>query len=223
MTYKSSCRYDWASQPNAHEASHCHGHPRQPHFPMQWGWWSNTHTNLRNSDHFVLGFNEPNHGNQANLRPDVAATYWMKMQNETHGKTLVSPSAAPGGYMQPVEWFTEFFHHCQGCKVDFLATHAYWCNAHQVMDYLHDLYTRFGKKIWLTEFCCQYTTNPDDQLNFMKQILPLLEKAHYVDRYSWFIHRVTSEHGFVTKSASLLEPYNSDLTPLGHYYNNFAA
>ena len=189
---------------------------------MVWGWNPNYHVHISHNDHILMGFNEPNHSDQANMSPQEAAQHWRTMQSQAPGRQYVSPAAAPGS-IDPTQWFADFFASCHGCQVDYLATHAYWCDAHQTMNYLQGLYNRFHKKIWLTEFACQWTHSADEQLRFMKQILPMLEAADYVDRYSWFILRIKAESGFVTKSASLVEPYSSQMTPLGRYYNDFAA
>ena len=103
--------------------------------------------------------------------------------------------------------------------MDYLATHGYWCDANILMQYLKDLYDRFHKKIWLTEFSCPKTHNPWQELHFMKQALPRLEAAHYVYRYSWFATRFNGD-GWVTRATSLLKP-NGGLTMLGQFYNNF--
>ena len=44
---------------------------------------------------------------------------------------------------------------------------------------------RYGKKIWLTEFakCC--THDEDEIMDFVKEIIPKLEEADYIYRYSW--------------------------------------
>merc|ERR1711892_120541 len=49
-------------------------------------------------------------------------------------------------------------------------------------------------KIWLTEFakCC--TRNEAEVKTFMKAIIPRLEAAEYVYRYSWFITRYNDKH-----------------------------
>ena len=49
--------------------------------------------------------------------------------------------------------------------------------------------TRYGKKIWLTEFAKPSTMSSQAELNYMKEILPYLEGSNHIWRYSWFVNR----------------------------------
>ncbi|XP_060605779.1 uncharacterized protein LOC132758240 [Ruditapes philippinarum] len=192
--------------------------------PMVWGHWRDTVINLpEDSQQFVLGFNEPNHKKQSNMSPEKAAAAWKEVEKNSKGRKLVSPSAATCGdkcNVDEFEWFDKFFELCKGCRVDYLAAHTYWCNPGKVMRYLWQLYKRYNRKIWLTEFACGKTTYEMEQLDFMEQILPALEDADFVFRYSWYSARI-KKSGFVTTSASLLKPDRSELTTLGRFYNDF--
>ena len=183
---------------------------------MVWG-LSSLHKLLNFSDdsRYVLGFNEPDHSDQAHLTPVQAAAEWKNLESKATGKILVSPA------FTNIHWFDEFFQACTGCRIDHIATHVYSCNAGHVMNVLHNIWNRYHKPIWLTEFSCPHSVSADTQLHFMKQILPRLEAASYVFRYSWFVTRWLHEDGWVTKSASLLQPDSSHFTTLGAYYNNF--
>ena len=194
---------------------------------MVWGWRQNDHpVNIPHDSKFILGFNEPNIIIQSNLTAKQAAQHWPEIERNSRGLPLVSPAANPCKNLahchgHAVDWFDEFFKHCNGCRVDYLATHTYWCSANQTMSYLEGLWNRYQKKIWLTEFACPLTHSANVQLKFMKEILPRLESAHYVFRYSWFQNRLIDDNDYVKRSGSLLQPHSSHLTPLGHYYNNF--
>jgi len=104
--------------------------------------------------------------------------------------------------------------------VDYLATHGYWCDANTMMHYLQDLWNRFHKKIWLTEFSCPQKHSVHEQLAYMKAVLPRLEAADYVYRYAWFTSRFHGD-GWIPQEASLLNQGSSSLTELGQYYVNF--
>ena len=158
--------------------------------PMVWNFNALHEGNLtiENEAVAVLGFNEPNHKEQSNMSGADAAILWKTIQQQSRGKPLVSPAAAPCGGNTCVgsvnHWFDEFFRHCNGCKVDYLATHIYNCNANKIMQYLKGLYDRYGKKIWLTEFACPYTKDPHRQLALLRNLLPQLEAAPYIYRYA---------------------------------------
>lgn len=179
----------------------------------------------------IFAFNEPNHADQSNLSPRMAAYAWIELQEKYPNKILVSPSASPPN---TEKWFDEFFPICMelGCRIDYLATHSYSCDAAHDMKYLQGLYERYGLKIWFTEFACPNTRDPNVALNYMKEMLPMLEKADYIWKYSWFVHRwpftgaIGSESTgwYLDKCNSLLEMDTSGppvLTPLGRYYDEF--
>merc|ERR1712173_418880 len=138
------------------------GHEKGGYVPMIWGY--NKYAKEPFPElHFpmVLGFNEPNHGGQANLSPQKAAQLWVDEFQRTYtDRTLISPAAAPGGYIDVFAWFDQFFAECDklgGCRVDHIATHLYTGNAEYDIQFLERLYKRYNKKIWLTEFAVPHT------------------------------------------------------------------
>ena len=70
---------------------------------MIWGYWGQQFPNLEFVT--VLGFNEPNHQDQANLDPEDAAYAWLELQAAYPEKILVSPSASPPN---TEAWFYKF-------------------------------------------------------------------------------------------------------------------
>ena len=219
--------YNWGTNPVHEDHPECEGGKAPPGFiPMIWGYWGQEFPALEYDT--VLGFNEPNHADQANMDPEVAAYAWLRLQEAYPDKTLVSPSASPP---HTEEWFDQFFEVCDviGCRVDYLATHAYTGNAGVDIGILNGLYQRYKKKVWFTEFAKPSTRDPEEELNYMKAILPLLEESEAVWRYSWFVTRwphgarsnTTSGEWYLDKVVSLLEQDSATLTPLGQYYNDF--
>jgi len=218
--------YNWGTHPNNQDHPECHGHPVPPGFvPMIWGYWGQEFPALDEYD-TILGFNEPNHVDQSNLSPEQAAIGWMELQAAYPDKTLVSPSASPGSY-HPEDWFEEFFEICEalGCRIDYLATHAYSGNAQHDMDYLNNLYQRYGRKIWFTEFAKPSTRDPAKELQYMKDILPYLETSEAIWRYSWFVQRwpkdASGDGWWLDRAISLMEDDSSTLTELGRFYSDF--
>ncbi|XP_048247801.1 alkali-sensitive linkage protein 1-like isoform X2 [Haliotis rufescens] len=218
--------YDWKPTPDEVVRHGCH--QSKEYVPMIWGWNSTGSNNLNipSSAKYVLGFNEPNQKDQSNVSPQEAARHWPEIERHAQNKLLVSPSPSGcnGGSncnMNSTLWLDEFFKACQGCRVDFIAAHTYSCNADHDMRYLEKMYNRYKKKVWLTEFGCPHTSH-SHILNYMKQILPRLENAHFVYRYAWFITR-WKDDGFLTTATDLLQLDSSasKLTALGQYYNNF--
>jgi hypothetical protein len=159
---------------------------------MIWGRWTVRNVSIPDQAAYLLGFNEPNHFEQSNLTALEAANYWPDIEKLANGRLLVSPAAAQCGgpkcHGNTTQWFDKFFMYCRGCRVDYLATHYYSCNVDDTMAFLKNLFERYGKKIWLTEFACPYAVSPAKELKFMKELLPKLEAAPFIFRYC-YIHK----------------------------------
>ena len=130
--------YNWGTEFHPE----CGPQPKPGSFiPMIWGYWG--HINEIKADPYdtILGFNEPNHKDQSNLSPEEAAFGWIDLQETYPDKILVSPCASAPN---TTEWFDEFFSICEelGCKIDYLASHSYTCNAEKDLDFVNDLYER---------------------------------------------------------------------------------
>ena len=149
-----------------------------PHVPMVKKYNNHTVLHVQWKAPFVLGFNEPNHADQADMTPQEAADAWPEVEKHSHGSRLVSPVAAG----KAINWYDEFFRLCHGCRIDYVAAHLYSCNANEIMSYLHQLYQRYHKKVWLTEFSCPESSDERQQLHLMQTLLPQLEAADYVFR-----------------------------------------
>ena len=137
----------------------------------------------------VLGFNEPNRPEQANLTPEEAALAWIEFQEKYPGKELVSPATAGAD----TEWFDAFMEACDvlGCRFDYLATHLYTGGtAEKTMKILKDYSDRYGgKKIWFTEFAMAREHNEHKIISLINDLVPQLEHSDFIYRYSWFVSR----------------------------------
>ncbi|XP_060554518.1 uncharacterized protein LOC132715525 [Ruditapes philippinarum] len=99
----------------------------------------------------------------------------------------------------------------------------YSCKAQQTMRWIDELYQKYQLPIWLTEFACPYATDPQEELDYMASVLPLLEESDQVYKYAWYVHRRAETTSFITEAANLFEIGSSKLTALGEFYNNFPA
>jgi hypothetical protein len=172
---------------------------------------------------FLLGFNEPNFFEQANLSASEAAQLWPQLQQIAAGEGLglVSPAVnfcgddqaktGPCHDTNPIDYLTEFFAACQGCQVDHVAVHWYNCDGASLQWYLGE-FKRFGRPIWLTEFACAYggDTSVAGQEQYMREAVPLLEADADVFRYAWFSGAPIPEAQLLTEQG--------ELTPLGEVY-----
>lgn len=164
--------------------------------PMIWG-ASSVGKAVPGGAKFVLGFNEPNFFEQANLSPEDAANLWPEVENSAGGLPIVGPGMNFCGPAErchgtnPYEYLDQFFASCEGCRVDYVAVHWYNCDLPSLRDYLEpgnglDGFEQYGVPIWLTEFSCNPSASVEEQEAFMREAIPYLESNPHVFRYSWF-------------------------------------
>lgn len=143
---------------------------------------------------FFMGFNEPNNLHNCNTDARTVATAWATVMSRYPDSLLVSPATAGNG----IHFFDEFFGNCtelygaSGCRISYIAVHAYSCTPSSTLSYLKSVYDRYGLPVWLTEFSCGEGSkqNPtEDHFAFMKEILPMLDQAPFVYRYAWMSAR----------------------------------
>ncbi|MGF7137993.1 hypothetical protein FHS86_000278 [Roseimarinus sediminis] len=184
-----------------------------------WPSWSDIN-NKQNVSH-LLGFNEPDRPDQANMEFETALKAWPEYMKS--GLRLGSPATS-----DPFNnWsLINFIDRCDelNYRVDFVAVHAYWAKSPQQwyndLKYIHE---RTGRPIWITEWNnganwtnewwpddpSQLTTaNAQKQLNDIKAILNVLDTAHFVERYSIY--------NWVEDARAMV--LNGQLTPAGEYY-----
>jgi hypothetical protein len=83
------------------------------------------------------------------------------------------------------------------------------------MAYLQAVHARYGLPVLLTEFACgslHHKRPVAEELALMKALVPLLEAAPFVARYSWMSARDTDG------LRNLVEADGSGLTELGQLY-----
>ncbi|PWD98915.1 glycosyl hydrolase [Marinilabilia rubra] len=172
---------------------------------------------------YLLGFNEPDKQNQANMTVDEAIEQWPSL--EEVGVPLGSPAPVnPTG-----DWMQEFMQRADenGLRVDFVCVHWYGgVNPDGLLNKLEEVYDLYGKPIWITEFApadWDATTpeenrhSPEEVMSFMQTVLPKLEDLGYLQRYAWFSFNQDSPQG----TSSALFDEDGNLTALGEFYANF--
>lgn len=146
---------------------------------------------------YLLGFNEPNFTNQANMTPQAAAAAWPGVQSlaKELGLKLVAPAMnySPNPpYQSPTKWFDEFVELVGTDAFDYLAVHSYggYGNITELATTFHE---RYGKDVWVTEFCLwpdegnpNCYVSPEAQIASMIQTVEWLEKTPWIFRYAWF-------------------------------------
>lgn len=219
-----SWHYSWGVDANIAE-------PDSVRFvPMIWGKWSLEKSLLKVDSlarigkvKYLLGFNEPDGKEQANLTVEESLTYWQKLMN------LNIPLGSPACVHADNDWMKGFMAKAaeKAYRVDFICVHWYGgANAQSLIDHLKSIHDLYHRPIWLTEFAPAdwSATSPAtskvtkaNALVFMQQILPALEKMDYVERYSWF--SADPENAALGNAA--LFDNTGKLTLLGAYYSKF--
>ena len=180
---------------------------------------------------YLLGFNEPNLTDQANMTPAQAAALWpqvVALAKELNLK-LVSPAMNYGtlaGYSDPIKWLDEFFSQPDVSIDDIYAisVHCYMSSASAVQAYI-EKFQKYDKPIWLTEFCAwdPVPGSVSVQMDYMCAVLNYLEQEPSVERYAWFIPRTSGKVDSPPYMQLLNHDDPSTLTDLGKIYCWFAS
>lgn len=193
--------YNWGNLPNNQIADVVGPGTDMEFVPMIWS-ASFNEQNLRNylTEHpgvkYLLGYNEPNFSSQANMTPDSAARLWPIVEQiaRDFNLKLVAPALnysgealRDGRVYQPTDWMDAFLAAYPDAHFDYLALHCYMNSASAQLGYVENFAKRYGKQVWLTEFC-SWEGNVDSvsQKRSMVQKVHTLEESPYVYRYAWF-------------------------------------
>ncbi|MFZ5940613.1 MAG: glycosyl hydrolase [Bacteroidota bacterium] len=147
---------------------------------------------------YLLGFNEPNMTSQSDMTPSQAAMEWVKVKGLANelGLKMISPALNYGnlpGYSDPIVWLDEFFSLVPLEDVEGIAVHCYMPGVYSVVSFL-EKFKKYGKPIWLTEFCAwdglnENSFTAEGQQQFMSDMINYLESDPDIFRYAWFIPR----------------------------------
>lgn len=163
----------------------------------------------------LLGYNEPDHVDQANMSVATSVAAWPDLL--ATGLRVGSPCPTDGGR----SWLYSFIDqaNANNHRVDFVAVHYYWGfsnagdpagAANQMYNFLKEIYDRTGKPIWVTEFNngANWTTGVPDpsfaqQAATVQAMIDMLEGTPWIERYSIYnwvedVRRVTWDDGWPT-------------------------
>ena len=171
---------------------------------------------LKNVTH-VLGFNEPNQKDQANMTVEQALAQWPRLQ--ASGLRLGSPS--PNDAERGLKWLYEFMDEAdkRGLRVDFVTVHYYKADwpAKKLIAWLQKIHKRTGgRPIWLTEFNngAPWTKGHDpsyaQNTKRLNEYCKAMDAVDFVERYAIF------SLGPSSKQRQLIK--KGELTPTGEWY-----
>ena len=111
--------------------------------------------------------------------------------------------------------------------VDFIPIHHYWTwwneeGVQAFLDLVDKTWEMYHKPIWITEFAISgvpYRTKQMRQsvIDYMKGVIPELDKRDYVERYSWFSFNPTD---YRNGGSALLDITTGEITDLGKLYQS---
>ncbi|WP_259678128.1 glycoside hydrolase family protein [Arthrobacter oryzae] len=170
----------------------------------------------------LLGFNEPDHREQANMSVDRAIDLWPQL--EAAGLRLGSPA--------PVQalgdWLKAFMDKAaaKDLRVDFVAMHSYAPpNADSFLESVQRLHERYGKPVWITEYAVAdwqaKASSPSrfsesEILTFMEETVVGLRGMPFVERFAW----KTRAHDDPVMGKSALFRKDGSLSPTGELYKS---
>lgn len=177
---RSFWNYDWGSSGNS---------SLDVEFvPMRHNRWWAAYPNQKTNVTHMLGFNEPDRPDQADMTVAQAIAQWPELMQS--GLRLGSPAPADSG----LGWLYEFMDQAdaRGYRVDFVAVHYYrgGSTANQLFNWLRDIHLRTGRPLWVTEWnnganwtCCAPATW-EENARITNEFAKRMDEASFVERYA---------------------------------------
>jgi len=198
------------------------------YIPIIWGASSMDNIATMDASEVVLGFNEPDKSNQANMTVSECLTLWPQIEASPKFSKLGSPSFAQrpntsGGYLED---FMDGDGFGYVPRVDFITMHRYVPPGYngsvderveRFMTIINETYDLYGLPIWVTEIGIDSTVGSydvDDTIDFMTKITAEFDSSDYVEKYFWKSEAVSDPAGLGD-----LWTEDGKLTELGRLYS----
>lgn len=178
--------YNWTTQPSATDCA-------DPLFvPMIWG-GGNVAAALAEIEaagyDTVLGFNEPNKSDQANMSVADAIAQWPELTSNPDIR-VGSPAVSDDGRA----WLEDFMDEVEvnSLRVDFIAMHWYGWNEGSCtsanLEGAINWASQWVLPVWITEFGCMGSSNTDEAtlITFFNDSIAMLKNKPLVERYAWY-------------------------------------
>lgn len=177
---------------------------------------------------YLLGFNEPDREDQADMTVAKAVDLWPRLQ--VLDVPLVSPGNAHGATGQA--WLEDFSDQTDalGYRTDYAATHWYSSpSVNSVLNYVDSTQTKSnGRDVWLTEFAVVDWSNgsgnwsEETNYNFILEFMYRAESKANLDKYALFLwtgaEPVTPWEKSNPRSDFFISNSGKSLTPFGKAY-----
>ena len=213
--------------------------------PMTWGAWGeeafrkDLQTNVvphikSGSTKRLLGFNEPDKKEQANMSYTEALKYWPML--EKLGVPLCSPACANplsdvDDSTQGVRgtWMRDFMKEAdkRGYRMDYIGVHWYGSPSPRAFkERMVEIYKAYGRRPllisefaiadWSAKSLVQNAHSKEAVFKFMKDVVPWIEKQDWIAGYAWFSFGIDEAVG----TSSALFDQDGELTTLGKFYQS---
>lgn len=151
-------------------------------------WWpSYAVTNAKQNVTHLLGFNEPDSSEQANMSVAEAIAEWPNLMRS--GLRLGSPATTDGG----LSWLYQFMDEAdaRNYRVDYVVVHFYrgGQTLAQFQNFMRQVHERTGRPLWLKEFnnganwtCCLPTYGQNAQV--IGKWIQWMDETPWIERYS---------------------------------------
>ncbi|KIW75581.1 hypothetical protein Z517_10323 [Fonsecaea pedrosoi CBS 271.37] len=141
----------------------------------------------------LLGFNEPEIPDQANLPADEAARLWTDVVVPAKKKfnlRLGSPGMS-SDVSRSKPWLNTFLSLLDGAhEIDFLVLHWYGPRFADMRSFLEDMHATYGLPVWVNEFACSRMGDGEARVDeveaFIREAVPWLEACPWIERYAYF-------------------------------------
>lgn len=181
--------------------------------------WGARYMDVPIHSNIILGFNEPDRPDQANLDPLTAAQLWRQIELRYPDKRLISPApsqADPGWLWRMTDDYAALYG--TRPRFDGVAVHYYRNSddAPQVSDYLtqrraDEIAHGYTATLWLTEVgACGV-----DEAETFRDMAAFVEVTDWVERAAWY--KLRSDYWDQRPCSTLIDD-SGELTPLGELY-----
>lgn len=193
-------------------------------------WWPSLSQNWQTRGASqLLGFNEPDRPDQANMSVATALAAWPDLL--ASGLRLGAPAVSDGGR---AGWLYPFMDQADaaGLRVDFVPVHYYWCfnpsdaagAANQMYNFLKSTYDRVRRPLWVTEWNNGANWTGCGDPTFAQQqaaiaaMIEMLDNTPFVERYALYnwvedVRRLKWDDGSLTAAGVT---YRDQASPIGY-------
>jgi hypothetical protein len=151
---------------------------------------------------YVLGFNEPDNDQQANMTAAAAYQLWpniLTLAQNVKPTALIGAPAMAGTSIDAGTWLPTFM--SNNPKVDFITIHWYkGTSSDKFISDIKSIINYYKLPVWITEFAPQTSSSSKDSPlkytqsdvnNFIMNVINWMESEPMVQRYAWHNSKVS--------------------------------